>query len=54
MLNTLRFISTITKFYKHFNPLPDSDKNAFIFKKLKPAIKCIIISDCTFDGKMQF
>ena len=24
------------------------------FKKLKPAIKYIIISDCTFDGKMKF
>ena len=56
MLNSLRSTLTLVRRCRNIitSCLPDSSKNAFVFEKLKPAIKDIIIHDCTFEGKMQF
>ena len=44
-----------TTFYKHYNPFLYQilARMLSFFGKLKPAIKDTIISDCTFDSKMQ-
>ena len=56
MLNTLRSILRFSAtFKKHCNPLVDQilARMHSFFEKLKPAVTDIMISDCSFDGKMQ-
>ena len=56
MLNTLRSIlRSSATFYKHCNPLVYQilARMLSFFEKLKPANKDIIVSDCSFDRKMQ-
>ena len=56
MLNILRSILRFSAtFEKHCNPLfyQILARMYSFFKKLKPAITDIMISNCSFDGKMQ-
>ena len=56
MLNTLRSILRFSgRFYKHCNPFVYQilARTLSFFEKLKPAIKDIMISDCSFYCKMQ-
>ena len=56
MLNTLRSILRFSAtFKKHCNPLVYQilARMYSLFEKLKPAVTDIMISDCSFDGKMK-
>ena len=56
MLNTLRSILRFSeRFYKHCNPFVYQilARMLSFFEKLKPAIKDVMISDCSFYCKMQ-